>query len=784
VGAGYATAAGVAVLSICLSNQTGWLSAAAAHMSFVAQGAQMTPITEIITALCAIALAAAGCNAILSSASPFFRIVVWSCSAVALLLAVDRLTAHLTGWDLGLQRLGLEDDPHSHAAILPVTTLLLTCVGAALLLTYEPRWARTSRTLTILALLGAWIGFTRFLFGETPLDFFNRMSVQTSISVLLLSTGVLALRSKQGLTALLVSRGPAGVSSRQLLPAALIAPFVIGAAVFYAERVGTLSVGQSYALVAISSVLVFASLVWTSSLRLERMDGERKQALEALRDSEVRFRSLAESLPQLIWTCNAAGHCDYLSRQWEDYTGIGADQPSDRIWHDCVHPDDSAQLAARWNAATASGNNFLCEHRLRRRDGIYRWFSARASPQRDENGHVTRWFGATTDIEDQRHAQDAQLRSQKMEALGTLAGGIAHDFNNILLSISGNTGLALEDLSAGHPARASLLEIERASRRAADLVRRILAFSRKEEPRSETLYLQPVIEEALKLLRPTLPAQIQLRAHFNTGVPATICDATQVQQILMNLSTNAAHAIGERPGNIEIKLTTATITPEHSTDILRAGLYACLEVSDNGCGMTRQTRDRIFDPFFTTKPNGTGLGLSVVHGIMKAHGGAVTAYSEPDHGTSFKLYFPATGGAPVNTVPAEPSKPAHASGQRVLYVDDDESLVMLTTRKLTRLGYTLTGKTDPRAALELFRQDPFAFDAVVSDLSMPGMPGFELAREMLALRADLPIIMTSGFVRPEDQQTAQQIGVLALILKPGTHDELGKALERALGSRD
>jgi PAS domain S-box-containing protein len=763
--------------------------------------------------------------------------------------------------------------------------------------------------LTILALLGAWIGLTRYLFGEAPLDFFNRMSIQTSIAVLLLSTGVLALRAKQGLTALLVSRGPAGVSSRQLLPAALVAPFVIGAAAFHAERVGTLSMGQGYALVAIGSVFVFAGLVWMSSLRLERMDAERKQALDALRGSEVRtrqviesaldaiitktlsgivtswnpgaertfgyaahemigqsiarlipttrlveeasildrvgrgeliehfetlrlhkdghvvpvsvtvspirdasghiigaskmarditarknadrllhesdvrFRSLAESLPQLIWTCDATGHCDYLSRQWEDYTCIGTDQPPDRIWLECTHPDDREPIAAKWSAAIARGDNFNCEMRLRRRDGIYRLFSGRASPQRDEGGRITRWFGATTDIEDQRHAQEAQLRSQKMEALGTLAGGIAHDFNNILLAISGNNGLALEDLPMDHPARPSLLEIERASRRAADLVRRILAFSRKEEPRSETLYLQPVIEEALKLLRPTLPAQIELRASFAADVPATICDATQVHQILLNLSTNAAHAIGERPGNIEIELKTATITPEHSTDLLRAGIYACLHVCDDGCGMTRQTLDRIFDPFFTTKPTGTGLGLSVVHGIMKAHGGAVTVYSELGHGTSFKLYFPATGDAPTNTAPAELPKAVHASGQRVLYVDDDEALVILTVRKLTRLGYTVTGKTDPQAALELFRQDPSAFDAVVSDVSMPGMPGFELAREMLALRANLPIVMTSGFVRPEDQKTAQQIGVLALILKPGTNDELGKQLERAFAPR-
>jgi PAS domain S-box-containing protein len=857
----------------------------------------MGPLTAMTAAFCAVALGVAGRDAARNAPLPLYRIIVLCCGAIALLLTLTRLGEYLLKGPRVADAIWLPP-------MAPATAIPFVLISTTLLLIHRPWWARTCRTMAILAALSAWIGITRYLFGEAALGFFNRMAIQTSVSILLLSTGVLALRANQGLMALLVSGGPAGVSTRRLLPAAATAPFVIGALALYAERAGKLSMGQSYALVAITSVLIFAGLVWTSSLQLERMDNERKQAQTAqraseertrqivesamdaivtkdlrgivtswnpaaertfgyaahemigqsitriipmsrlaeegrilgsigrgeliehfeterlhkdgqivpvsvtfspirdttgriigasivtrditarknadrmLRESDARFRLLAESLPQLIWTCNAQGRCDYLSRQWGDYTGIGADQPLDRSWLECVHPDDRPELASTWVAAARSGSDFHCEFRLRRHDGVYRWFSARGSPQRDENGGLTRWYGATTDIEDHRHAQEAQLRSQKMEALGTLAGGIAHDFNNILLAITGNTGLALEDLPPQHAARSSLLEVERASRRAADLVRRILAFSRKEEPRSETLYLQPVIEEALKLLRPTLPAQIQLRASFDTAVPATICDATQVHQILMNLSTNAAHAIGERPGSIEIKLTAATITDEYSTDVLRAGLYACLDVTDDGYGMSRQTLERIFDPFFTTKQTGTGLGLSMVHGIMKAHGGAVTVYSEPGRGTCFKLYFPATATAPAQTVTHEPPQLARASGQRVLYVDDDEALVMLTTRKLTRLGYEVTGETDPQVALARFRQDTSAFDAIVSDLSMPGMTGFELVREMLAVRANLPVIMTSGFVRAEDQMTAQQIGVRALILKPNTIDELGKLLER------
>jgi PAS domain S-box-containing protein len=581
------------------------------------------------------------------------------------------------------------------------------------------------------------------------------------------------------------------VNIHRLLPAAFAAPLIIGGLALHAEHVGILGVGQSCALVAITSSLVFAGLVWTSSAQLERMDAGRiigaskvahdlteRNSDRLLQESAAHFRSLAESLPQLIWTCDARGRCDYLSKQWADYTGLAAVGPLDKVWLECVHPEDRSHLSRTWVAAARASSDFLCEFRLRRRDGTYRWFSARGSPQKDKSGRVTRWYGATTDIDDQRNSQEAQIRSRKMEALGTLAGGIAHDFNNILLAISGNTSLAIEDLEPGHPARQSLLEVERASRRAADLVRRILSFSRKEEPRSEPLYLQPVIEEALKLLRPTLPAQIQLRASFGPEAPATVCDATQVHQILMNLSTNAAHAIGLRPGTIEIRLIAVTIAKEDSTDSLRAGRYACLEVTDDGCGMSHQTLARIFDPFFTTKQTGTGLGLSMVHGIMKAHGGAVTANSELGRGTEFKLYFPASTTSPATAVVQEQPRLPLGGGQRVLYVDDDESLVILTTRRLTRLGYAVTGDTDPEMGLIRFLKDPSAFDAVVSDLSMPGMPGFDLVREILKVRPELPVIMTSGFVRPEDQKTAAQLGVRALILKPNTDDELARLLDQ------
>jgi signal transduction histidine kinase len=243
-----------------------------------------------------------------------------------------------------------------------------------------------------------------------------------------------------------------------------------------------------------------------------------------------------------------------------------------------------------------------------------------------------------------KRVQTLQLRSQKLESLGNLAGGVAHDFNNILLAINGNAKLALEDLPPGHPACQNLSEIAKAGARAADLVRRILAFSRPQDQERKPQPVKPVVEEALELVRATLPASIHIDCAFSTDLPLVALDSTQLHQVIVNLATNASHAIGDKPGTITLRLDSRTFLAADRLAVpeVREGRYVCLTVSDDGCGMDRATLDRVFDAFFTTKSvgQGTGLGLSVVHGIVTSHGGAITAYSQPGYGTSFVLYFP------------------------------------------------------------------------------------------------------------------------------------------------
>ncbi len=390
--------------------------------------------------------------------------------------------------------------------------------------------------------------------------------------------------------------------------------------------------------------------------------------------------------------------------------------------------------------------------------------------------------GMMLDVTERQRLEQVHLQAQKLESLGTLAAGIAHDFNNILAAIRGNADLAAKDVGPDHAAAQSLGEIRKAGVRASELVRRITAFGRPVgETRHEVASLSAVVDEVLKLLRSTLPAGIALKKEFARDTPHVLADAGQVHEAIVNLTTNAAYAIGSRSGAIAYRLEPVDVDAALTRDIpgLTPGRYARLTVTDSGCGMDAATLNRIFDVFYTTKPvgEGIGLGLSMVHGIMRGHGGAVTVESTPGMGSGFALYFPAAEAHAQTHAQAAPAAMQPAAGQRVLYVDDEEALVLLASRALTRLGHSVSGFTDPETALEAFRAHPQDYDAVVTDLSMPRLSGFELARELLALRPGIPVMMTTGYIRGEDEQLARAAGIRELVLKPVTMDELAKVLD-------
>ena len=477
----------------------------------------------------------------------------------------------------------------------------------------------------------------------------------------------------------------------------------------------------------------------------------------------------------VVFSLTPEGVITILNPAFQESTGLEPGEWIGRPYIELVHPDDQARAEEQLQAALAGQPRDGPPLRLKSSLG---WLLAefRSAP-RIEDGRIVGIFGIARDVSERVSLEEQVRQTQKMQALGTLAGGIAHDFNNILTAINGNAELALAD-AADPGVRESLQEIQEAGGRAKDLVRQILIFSRRQEVRREVTDLAPIVEEALKLLRTNLPKTIQVSTRIAPDAPVVEADATQIHQIVMNLGTNAGHAMGER-GTLAIDLDHVTIKSGEVPAIdLRPGSYARLTVRDTGVGMSPEILKRIFEPFFSTKGDaGTGLGLSVVHGIMRDHDGAITVESAVGKGTAFHLYFPAAE-ASLSAGKPGPAAIPRGRGQHVMVVDDEEGLAFLMNRVLTRLGYRATSFANPHEALQAFRTTPAAFDGVITDLSMPGMGGLELVRELKAIRPSIPIAVASG--RPEDREMEATAGVRLMIQKPATIEEIADALARLL----
>ncbi|KJR96999.1 MAG: hypothetical protein VR65_26130 [Desulfobulbaceae bacterium BRH_c16a] len=387
-------------------------------------------------------------------------------------------------------------------------------------------------------------------------------------------------------------------------------------------------------------------------------------------------------------------------------------------------------------------------------------------------------------------AQQLQ-QSQKMEAIGTLAGGIAHDFNNILSAIIGYTELAQLHMITGCdrkqcPAAGDLDRVLFASERAKELVRQILTFSRQQDYERSPLQLNQVVTDALGLLRSSLPQSMEIRTKFDTDDTLILGNATQIHQIVMNLGTNAKHALGKSGGVLAVEINRIEIEPidAKSKNLqLAPGPYLLLKFCDNGCGMERAMLDRIFDPYFTTKPKdqGTGMGLAVVHGIVKSHGGLITVYSEPGKGTSFLMYFPQ-----LVDLPAEQSltfsRKIPTGTERILLVDDEALIAQMQGRVLESLGYTVTVETDPLQALETFSAGPSAYDLIITDMTMPRMNGADLTQRILRIQADIPVILCTGFSELINESKARAIGVKSFAMKPLVRKTIAEIVRKALES--
>jgi nitrogen-specific signal transduction histidine kinase/CheY-like chemotaxis protein len=381
-----------------------------------------------------------------------------------------------------------------------------------------------------------------------------------------------------------------------------------------------------------------------------------------------------------------------------------------------------------------------------------------------------------------------QLRqAQKMEAIGTLAGGIAHDFNNILGIILTNAELIKGEVQTVPPAhneiKESAEEILLATTRARDLVRQILTFSRRTESRPTVIRVQPIVEECFKFLRSTIPAMVTIKSRIDPACSPIVCDPTQLHQIVMNLCTNAWHALPEKDGRLEIQVeeVDGSQVPDDRGIEEKAARYVCISVRDNGPGMPPNVQARIFEPFFTTKSpgEGTGLGLSVVHGIVKSNGGVITLESIPNKGTSFGVFFPVetAGTASVRSTNTEIVR---GSGERILLVDDNVAFARGLERTLDHQGYKVEVCHSPRVGLDLFRKQPAVYDLVITDLSMPRMSGIELASHLFDIRPELPVILITGSIRFDEEQRAQLSENTVFLTKPVTPRDLSEAVNHLL----
>jgi signal transduction histidine kinase/ActR/RegA family two-component response regulator len=386
-------------------------------------------------------------------------------------------------------------------------------------------------------------------------------------------------------------------------------------------------------------------------------------------------------------------------------------------------------------------------------------------------------------IEQERARMNAQLQqAQKMEAIGTLAGGIAHDFNNILSAVIGFTEIVLIDLPDKSAMGRNLAQVLKAGYRARDLVKQILAFSRQTEQEKKPIHVKLITSEALKLLRASLPSTIEIVRELKTDA-MVLADPTQIHQIVMNLCTNAGHAMARNGGTLTVTLCDCALDTQQADVIgVTAGEYVCLMIADTGCGMPPEVVNRIFDPFYTTKnkDQGTGMGLSVVHGILVSYGGGIDVYSVPDQGSQFMVYLPVFKTSVSHK--SETAPPLLTGNERVLFIDDEPFQVDMVSQILTRLGYQVEAISDSVEGLNLFANRPDAFDLVITDMTMPKLTGTQLANELLKIRPDIPIILCSGFSEAMARESAKIKGIRAYLMKPIVMEQLATTIRQVIDS--
>jgi len=497
---------------------------------------------------------------------------------------------------------------------------------------------------------------------------------------------------------------------------------------------------------------------------------------------------LADTAPLLICASGPDKGATFFNKGWLDFTGRAMEQELGYGWIAGVHPDDLERCLQSYTASFDARRFCHIEYRLRRADGEYRWMLCTGVPQFGSKGVFTGYIASCIDITEVKRAHETTVARQKLESLGRLVGGIAHDFNNLLGSIIAGSEVAEADLAAGLSPGEEILTIRKVAIRTSEIVRELLIYSGHDKADLEIVDVSQLVGDMLDLLRVSISKNAVLTSDLQKDLPPIRGNAAQLRQVVMNLVINASEAISAQHQVIHIATSLVTLDTEsaldHPTDLLE-GFYLRLEVSDNGCGMTEEIKAKIFDPFFTTKFAGRGMGLAVVQGIVRAHGGTIQVVSVPGRGTSFQISLPCatrvTLEHPAKAVPTAPEQTPHGTTTgTVLLVEDEDALRRAVSKILRKQGFSLIEAADGSAAIELFRAQRDRVDVIVLDMTMPGISSLKVIMEVARIRPDIKIILTSAYSREMVAPALSAPQVKGFLAKPFPGKALVQLLQHTL----
>jgi PAS domain S-box-containing protein len=508
---------------------------------------------------------------------------------------------------------------------------------------------------------------------------------------------------------------------------------------------------------------------------------ERVHSEKALRESESKFRGLFDLSPQAIaLTELETGKLADVNNMFCELTKYSQEEIIGKTTTEVgLYSDDDRTRFIKELQTSGEVNGLEMDFKAKNGGVLNALMFARVIRISGESFILTIFLNVT----EQKRLQAQLQKAQKMESIGTLAGGIAHDFNNILFSVFGYTELALDDTEKGTQLHNNLQQVLTAAHRAKNLVKQILTFSRQANQELKPLKVQLAVREALKLIRSSLPTTIEINQNISNTCGLVMADATQIHQVAMNLLTNAYHAMEHEGGKLDVTLKEVDLDVDDLKDpAILAGSYVCLTVEDTGTGIDEYVMDRIFEPYFSTKEKdkGTGLGLAMVHGIVKSYGGNIRVYSEPGKGTAFHVYLPVIQ-TQAETKETRIISPVEGGKERILIVDDEEQLVRMSQQILERLGYHVTARTSSIETLEAFRAAPDKFDLVITDMTMPNMTGVHLAKNLIEIRSDIPVIICTGFSEKISADKATAMGIRGYVMKPVVRSELAKKIREVMG---